>query len=133
MLLRICEQMILWRVCFEMFHRTFLLFHIHIEQFSVTSVRCFILLLLLRRLIPICPRNWYRVPVTKPLASIFTALTITLYPSFPVLFWDLHMCNSWLFRCKRSYIIIFFRSIQNFILFFFLNYEKCQWIWQLLF
>ena len=60
----------------------FLLFHIHIEQFSVISVRSFILLLLLRRLIPICSRNWYRVPATKPLAPISTALTIMLYPSF---------------------------------------------------
>ena len=32
MLLRIREQVMLWRVYFEMFHGTFLLFHIHIEH-----------------------------------------------------------------------------------------------------
>ena len=62
MLLLILEQVMLLRVYFEMLHGTFLLFYIHIEQFSLISVRRFILLLLLRRLIPICPRNWYRVP-----------------------------------------------------------------------
>ena len=68
----------LWRVYFEMFHGTFLLFHIHIEQFSVISIRHFILLLLLLQLIPICPRNWDRVPATKPLAPISIALTVTV-------------------------------------------------------
>ena len=81
-MLRIREQVMLWRVYFEMIYKTFLLFHIHIEQFSVISVRRFILLLLLRWLIPICPRNWYKVPATKPLAPISTALTIMLKPSF---------------------------------------------------
>ena len=35
MLLRFRKQVMLWRVYFEMFHGTFLLFHIHTEQFSV--------------------------------------------------------------------------------------------------
>ena len=101
MLLRIRQQVMLWRVYFEMFHGTFLLFHIHIEQFSVISVRRFILLLLLRRLIPICPRNWFRVPATKPLAPISTALTVTLYHSFSSSF----LSSSYLF-CNRGFVLV---------------------------
>ena len=67
---------------FELFHRIFLLFHIHMELFSVISMKRFICLSLLCPLIQIWPRNWYRVPATKPLALISTAFMIMLYPSF---------------------------------------------------
>ena len=76
------RQFAVTHVYFEMFHGTFLLFHIHIEQFAVISIRSFIILLLLRQLIPIYPRNWFRVPAMKRLAPISTALTVMLYPSF---------------------------------------------------
>ena len=65
---------------FELFHGIFLLFHIHMEIFSVISMRRFIHLAILRLLIPIRLRNWYRVPARKPLAPI--SFMITLYPSF---------------------------------------------------
>ena len=73
----------IWNVFhFEILHGTFLFVHIHKEPFSVISERCFMLLVRLRPLIPIWPRNWYKVPDTNPLAPISTALTVTLYPSF---------------------------------------------------
>ena len=120
MLLCIREQVMLWRVYFEIFHGTFLLFHIHIEQFSVISVRRFILLLLLRRLIPICPRNWYRMPATKPLAPISTALTVTLYSSFSSSFLrssDKYFSfEGYIYTSRQKYLATF-----NFFLFLILN------------
>ena len=101
-LLRIREQVMLWRVYFEMFHGTFLLFHVHIERFSVISVRRFILLLLLRRFIPTCPQNSYRVPATKPLANSHSFNGNTILFLFYFFFWDFHIC---LF-CKRGFVLV---------------------------
>ena len=67
---------------FELSNGIFFLFHIHMELFSVISMRRFIHLALIRPWIPIWHRNWYRVPATKLLAPISTAFMITLYSSF---------------------------------------------------
>ena len=67
---------------FELFHEIFPLFHIHMELFSITSMRLLIHLTLLHPLIPIWPRNWYRGPTTNPLTPISKALTLMLYLSF---------------------------------------------------
>ena len=66
---------------FELLHRIFLIFHILMKLFSVIWMRRPIHLALLHLLIPIWPRNWYRVPAMKPLAPISMAFIITLYPS----------------------------------------------------
>ena len=77
---------------FELFHGLFLLFHDHMELFSVISIRRFIHLAVLRPLIPIWIRNWYRVPATKLLSPTST-FTIILYPSFSRFFFkDLRIC-----------------------------------------
>ena len=72
------------KIHFELFHGIFLLFHIHMELFSVISRWRFIYLTLLRPLILIWLRNYYTVPATKPQAPISTAFTTLTLP-FP--FW----------------------------------------------
>ena len=73
---------------FELFDGIFRLCHIHMELSSVTSMNSHIHLTLLRPLIPIWHRNWYRVPAMNPLASISTAFMIQhnfeifIYPGF---------------------------------------------------
>ena len=74
---------------FELFHRIFILFHIHMELFSVISMRC-----LLRPLIPIWPRNWCRVPATNPLAPISTAFMTAIYPSYSSSFFKIFIFTS---------------------------------------
>ena len=91
---------------FQLFHGIFLLFHIHMELFSIISMQHFIHLALLRPLILTRLRNWYRVPAMKPLAPISTALTITLYPSFSSSFLRslyLLVLYSWLWSIWLSY------------------------------
>ena len=67
---------------FDLFHRIFFLFHIHMKIFFIISMKCLIHLALLHPLILIWPWNWYRVPAAKPLVLICMAFMITLYPTF---------------------------------------------------
>ena len=72
---------------FELFHGIFLLFHIHMELFSVMSTRSFIHLALLRPLITIWPRNWYQVPAMKPLSTaIFNCVYTRGFDQFGFLY-----------------------------------------------
>ena len=73
-------------------------------------------------LIPIWPRNWYRVPATKHFAPISTTFTITIYPSFSgSFFWSsyllvlyswLHLAFTWCV-CVCVYIYIYIYILLN--------------------
>ena len=69
----------------ELYLGIFLLFHIQMEPFSVTSMMRLMHLFLLHPLITIWPRNWYRIfllPFSRLSKSLYTSFSAVLISSF---------------------------------------------------